>query len=137
MQRGYFVLQDLAGPAKRTRTFVSTTHQMGLLPLKQRALPAAPQTQSETADMPSGFQFLLSQHQRSTSATPSMPERTTSAALEQVSAVGKDVFGITGILEYISVGPHLTLQVCLRFPLSAILFFIALAAIRVLAFEGK
>ena len=62
---------------------------MGLLPLKQRALPAASQIQAEPADMLSGANSVLSQQQRCTSATPSVQERTTSVALEQVSTVGR------------------------------------------------
>lgn len=30
-------IQDVAGPAKRVKTFVATVHSMGLLPLKQMA----------------------------------------------------------------------------------------------------
>ena len=40
-------LQDIAGPAKRAKTFVSTIHSMGLLPLQQTAPVVVPQLQPQ------------------------------------------------------------------------------------------
>ena len=77
----------MAGPAKRMKTFVTTIHSMGLLPVKQTAPVAAPQLQAEPDSVhATGYgNFTEQQRLPSVSSTPVASRLTMSVALERPS----------------------------------------------------
>ena len=93
----------MAGPAKRVKTFVSTIHSMGLLPVKQTAPAATLQLQPQPDSVcATGYgKFTEQQHLSSVSSTPVASRLLLSAALEQPSAAERHTAMPSSALQHV------------------------------------